>query len=262
MNMKQLVKIKNRIYANYFMPSRLEEYKSILKNVIESGYTIITVRDYYKGLLNNTLNGKYFINRHDIDTIPTSAKEMFEIEKSLGVKGTYYFRLSTIDIELMKEIRTYGSEASYHFEELAQYAKDNHIKSKDKVLEDIEKIREIFIKNFLELERKLGYKMETVCSHGDFVNRQLKCINYEITNSKELRQKLGILCEAYDKDLKDHTLYTTDAPYPKFWNPIDVRELIGKGDVIYMLTHARHWKKNIIRNTMEDLKRFYEGYTW
>ena len=257
-----LNKIKNRLYENYFMPSRIEEYKSILKLIIKNGYKIVSVRDYYKGLLDNSLNGNYFINRHDVDTDSLAAKEMFEVEKELGIKSTYYFRLSTIDIGLMKEIESYGGEASYHFEEIAQYAKDNHIKSKDKVLENIEIIREIFIKNFLELERKLGYKMETVCSHGDFVNRKLKCINNEITNSKELRQKLGILCEAYDKDLKEHTLYTSDAPYPKLWNPIDVKKLIGKGNVIYMLTHERHWKKNIIKNTMEDLKRFYEGYTW
>ncbi len=95
----------------------------------------------------------------------------------------------------MKEIENYGSEASYHFEEIATFAKRNCIKSKEKLLKNIEKIKEEFQKNFLYIEKNLDKKLETICSHGDFINRKLGITNNEITKDLSLRKKLGILAE-------------------------------------------------------------------
>ena len=122
--MGKLEVIKNRIYGDYFMPSRLDEYEKVIKNLSEVGYEHITLRDYNHKLKNGTLaNKKYFINRHDIDTDVKTAKEFFKREKKYNVKATYYFRLSTLDFDFMQEIEEYGSEASYHFEELATMQK-------------------------------------------------------------------------------------------------------------------------------------------
>lgn len=43
MNIKSL---KNRIYADYFMKNRFEEYKNILENFLENGYKFITIDEY------------------------------------------------------------------------------------------------------------------------------------------------------------------------------------------------------------------------
>lgn len=63
------------------------------------------------------------MQRHDIDTDVGGARAFFEIEKALGIRASYYFRLSTIDRDLMREINSYGSEVGYHYEELATHAK-------------------------------------------------------------------------------------------------------------------------------------------
>lgn len=254
----------DRIYSDYFMSSRLSEYENIIKQLVDSGYEFITLKEYCTKLKNNTLdNQKYLINRHDIDTDVSTAKEFFKIEKKYGVKGTYYFRLCTLDYQFMKELNEYGSEATYHFEEVAQYAKDNHIKQKEFIFENMDEIREIFKSNILEIENKLNTKIETVASHGDFVNRGLQIINNEITNDKKLREELGITCEAYDKELMESVdIYVADKMYPEMWAPKPIYEYIGKVDRIYMLTHPREWRVNIIENTVDNIKRFYEGIKW
>ncbi|MBU1667498.1 hypothetical protein KKC13_03710 [bacterium] len=262
--MGKLTIVKNRVYADYLMPSRMEEYEDILKSTLDSGYEYITVRDYYDKLSQNKLeNKKYFVNRHDIDTDKKMARIFFEIEKKYNVRATYYFRLSTLDIELMKEIEAYGSEASYHFEEIATYCKQHHLKSQKNVFENMENIQKLFKKNFRMIENALGSKLQTVCSHGDFVNRKLALTNVAIIKSQGLREELGIVCETYDKIFKDSfDIYVADRPYPLYYTPENIFKCIGKYDKIYMLSHPRQWRSNIIVNTIENLKRVYEDIKW
>lgn len=262
--MGKLTTIKNRLYSDYFMKSRLDEYDRIINQLCINNYEHITFRDYKK-IFNKGLNKdkKYFINRHDIDTDIATAKEFFKIEKKYGVKASYYFRLSTLDFDFMKEIEDYGSEASYHFEEIAQYCKDNHIKSKEEVIDQMDKIKEQFILNFKMIENKLEHKLSTVCSHGDFVNRKLKIVNNEITKDINLRKELNITCETYDKDIMDSfDIYVSDRPYPVFYYPRSIFEYIGNKNIICLLSHPRQWRTNIIVNTLDNLKRFLEGLKW
>ena len=261
--MGKLNQIKNRIISDFLMPSRMIEYEDILKNLLEHEYENLTVFEFYCKIKKNELkyNKKYFINRHDIDL--ATAKEFFKIEKKYDLKSTYYFRLSTIDFNFMADIESYGGEASYHFEEIAQYCKDNHIKSKNNVLVNLDKIKDMFRKNFTMIEKRLGFKLKTVCSHGDFVNRRLNIINNYITDDSMLRDELGIKCEAYDKIIMDaYDIYVSDRPYPIYYNPKSIFECIGKYNIIGMLSHPKHWKTNFITNTRDNLKRVWEGMNW
>ena len=264
--MGKLEVIKNRIYSDYLMPSRLDEYERIIGKLVDNGYEHLTVRDFCLKIKSNSLdkNKKYFINRHDIDTDVKTANAFFEIERKYNVKATYYFRLSTLDFDFMKKIENYGSEASYHFEEIATFAKDNHIKSKEDILDRLDELKEIFKNNFKKIESKLGgVKLQTICSHGDFVNRKLKIVNNEITKDKNLRKELGIICETYDKNLMNSfDIYVSDQPYPKFYTPKSIFEYIGNKNIICMLSHPRQWRVNWVVNTIDNLKRIYEGIRW
>jgi len=263
--MGRLTVIKNRIYSDYFMPSRLQEYEEIIRTSKEKGYIHLTLREYYKLLKNNLIdkNEKYFVNRHDIDTDISTAKEFFKIEKKYKVNATYYFRLSTLDFKFMKEIEKYGGEASYHFEEIATYAKINHLKTKEEVFEKLDEIKEVFIKNFKQIENKGNIKLHTVCSHGDFANRKLGIFNHEITKDENIRKRLGIDCETYDADIMNSfDIYVSDRPYPKFYAPNSIFEYIGKKNIICMLSHPRHWKVNWTINSFDNIQRIYEGLKW
>lgn len=258
--------IKNRIYSDYLMPSRLGEYEELIVKLIKNGYKHVTFRDYKYMLKNNLLqNKKYFINRHDIDTDTdtATAKEFFSIEKQHNVVATYYFRMCTLDFDFMKEIESYGSEVGYHFEEMAQFAKDNHIHSRDELMNGMDKIKKIFKGNFKMIENRLGVKLKTVCSHGDFINRKLNIVNNEITKDASLREELGIECEAYDKEIMNSfDVYVADRPYPAFYAPESVFEYIGKVNIICLLSHPRQWRVSPILNTKENMKRLYEEFSW
>lgn len=246
------------------MGSRLKVYEAIITSFLAAGYKHLTVKEHFLAIKTDKLrHQKIFIHRHDIDTDLTTARKMFEIEKKYGIKATYYFRLSTLDLKFMRELDEFGSEASYHFEELATYCKKQHIKDPQVALNDIGKIRELFILNFRRIEAESRIKLSTVCSHGDFVNRALNLKNHEITRSMELREKLGISGEAYDRIFMENLdAYISDQPYPGSFLPEDIFACIGQHNRICLLTHPRHWYANLKVNTFDNLKRLAEGFLW
>lgn len=259
--MGKLKSIYNRVYSDFFLPSRIKEYEKIITTAKENGYTHISINDYFDKLISNEIGDtKYFIHRHDIDTDLRTTRKIFEVEKKQNIKSTYYFRRSTLDIELMKKINQFGSEASYHFEEVATYCKDNKLKTKKEALNKIEEITSLFKANFTTIESKVGYKLTTVASHGDFVNRKLSLINNVITDNKELRKELGIKCETYDPLIKNSfNSYISDTLYPSFYRPENIFNIIGKHQVICLLSHPRHWESNAWINLKDNFTRVYEG---
>jgi hypothetical protein len=262
MENKKMKTFLNRIYSDYFMGSRFDIYDNLLNTALNNSYIHLSLIEFYFMIKNDKIDSskKYFIHRHDIDTDSLKAHVFFEIEKKLQIKSSYFFRLSTLDYDLMKEINEYGSEASYHFEELAQYGKDKNIKSKDLIIQNLDNIREIFKKNFLSIENNLDYKMKSVVSHGDFVNRKLGLTNSILINS-DIRKQLKIEVEGYDDILlKNYSIKLADRPYPVFFSPISPFEAIRKNyKIIFLLTHPRHWDTNLVVNTKDNMQRIFEG---
>ncbi len=254
--------IFNRIYSDYLLPSRLKEYDSLLQEANTNGYLHVTISHFYSLIQKGELSAeqKYFIHRHDIDTDVSTARAMFEIEKKNGVKSSWYFRRSTFDIELMKEIHNYGSEVGYHYEELSDFCKKHRMKSVDKVKENYEAIRALFKENFIDLEKRCGFKINSIASHGDFVNRKLGLPNHSFVN-KSLLQELDIDFECYDDILlKNYQNILSDTIYPRFYKPQNPLQLIDEGKIrIYLLSHPRHWRKAIWINTVDNIQRFIEG---
>jgi len=79
---QKLLVIKNRVYRDYLMSSRLGEYEKIIVTLLERGYQPLTLRAYVEKLNGSGLDDeKYFLSRHDIDTDIDTAKAFFEVEK-------------------------------------------------------------------------------------------------------------------------------------------------------------------------------------
>jgi hypothetical protein len=254
----------NRVYSDYVMPSRLATHEHLIRTAHDAGYTQTSVRRFFDSMrVGPRPHEKFVVHRHDIDTDVRTARKLFEVEKKHNIKSSYYFRLSTLDIDLMREIEDYGSEASYHYEELATFAKANKIKDPADIRGRLPEIQHNFETNFRRIEQGLGRKMTTVASHGDFANRRLKLNNTEILKDPQLRERCGIKCETYDLGLMEHVdIYISDRPYPQYYHPISPVNAIGRYRRIYLLTHPRQCETNWRENTKENLFRFYEGLTW
>lgn len=119
-----------KLFIKYLQNNRISEYEKIIKIAKKNSYEIISLRDHVEEKYDKTK--KLLILRHDIDHFSDGTGMMFEVEKKYAVTSSFYFRNSTFEPKLMKEIESYGSESSLHFEPIADFVKANpQIKSKE-----------------------------------------------------------------------------------------------------------------------------------
>lgn len=167
----------------------LKAYRFLIESLQNAGYSFITLE-----LFDQSKEGKEVIIRHDIDTSKYRALKFAELEHSLGIKASYFFRIKkcSFNEELIKKIASMGHEIGYHYEDLTM----NH--------GNFEKAIVSFEKN-LNIFRKL-YPVKTICMHGraisKFDNRSLwKKFDYH---------DFGIIYEPYFDINYDKVLYLTD----------------------------------------------------
>lgn len=255
--------VLNRLYSDYLMPSRLPHYAALLAQAQQAGYRQTSVRDWFHTARDHGLDHKVLVHRHDIDTDLRTAKKMFALEQRYGVRASYYFRLSTLDYGLMRAIEDYGSEASYHYEEIASYAKRQHLRQADAVRARMGEIRGLFEANFQRIEQRLARKMLTVASHGDFANRRLGVLNCELLQDPALRLRCGIVCECYDAALLgSFDLYIADRPHPQYFHPMEPAAALHQYRRICLLTHPVQWRTNWLASSRHNLLRAFEGWRW
>ena len=97
-----------------FIPDLLP---TLYQGLIEQGYEFITFNEY---LLEKKPN-KFVILRHDVEKYYANALRFAEIQHEMGIRGTYYFRMSGhFDDEAIKEIASLGHETGYHYDDLSQ----------------------------------------------------------------------------------------------------------------------------------------------
>lgn len=255
--------VLHRVYADYLMPSRLDMYEALLHEARDAGYQQVSVRSFIRGLRAGLPARKTLVHRHDIDSDLRTARKMFALETRHGVQASYYFRLCTLDFGFMREIEAAGGEASYHFEEVADYAKRHRIRSGEEVRKRFPEIRAQFERNLGQITGRLGLRLATVASHGDFANRRLNVINHELLRDEELRRRCGIECESYDAELlRGFDLYISDRKHPVYFHPLSPFEALGRYQRICLLTHPVQWETNWIESTRCNLKRVAEEMAW
>lgn len=178
--------IKQRLYNDFFRPSKEDEYEKILKCACDNECEFHTVLSFEEVVACGVEKGrKYLILRRDIDTADSKIlRKMLALEKEYGARATYYFRWNTIDVKLMKEIAEADGEASYHFEEMATYCYKHRIRTKEEMLKHIEEIRNLFICQYAKFKEKTGQPCLTIASHGDYVNSKFKIQNKELIDER------------------------------------------------------------------------------
>jgi len=130
----------------------LEIYKVLLISIQRAKYKITTVENFFANNFSNI--EKVVILRHDVDARPQNSLIKAQIESSLNISSTYYFRQtnSKTDDEIIEKIADLKHEIGYHYEDLA-FEKG-----------DFEKAIQRFEKN-LNYFRGF-YPVKTICMHG------------------------------------------------------------------------------------------------
>jgi hypothetical protein len=259
-------RIWGRIYGDFLMPSRLAKYRALLERALDAGYTIVSIERFWALIGAGTVDPaqRYLVLRNDIDTGPQTAGAMWRIEHSLGIAGSYFFRLSTLDLALMNDISAAGGDASYHYEELATIAKRRHLRTPSDALRHMAEAQDLFRVNVARLRALSGQPIRVVASHGDFVNRKLGLTNWLILADPAFRAEVGIELETYDDAFMSHvTSRHADLTSPPYWTPEDPEAAIGRTEnVVYILVHPRGWQVERALNARDDMVRTREGLVY
>jgi hypothetical protein len=252
-----------RFYSDFLLPDRLDEYRELLARAVELGYRGMSIGEYRRAVSGERNGTKALILRHDVDTDLPTAKLQFDIERSLEASASYFFRLSTVDVEFMRCVDAHGGDVGYHYEELSTVARERGLRTRGEVELHLSEIRSRFRGNLRELRARAGLPLRFVAAHGDMANRHLGMRNQELLDDA-LRGDLGIEVTA-DARAETPGLVSrfSDAAYPSFWKPHDPMIALERGDaVVYILTHPRQWRRNVRENLREDLDRLVEGYRY
>lgn len=229
----------------YLKNKRISDYDRILSEAVRNGYRIISMDDYLNVKSNSD---RILILRHDIDYVSDANLMMFEIEKKYRARASYYFRKQTIDADLISLIKEYGSEASLHFETIADYIKERGITSKEQLLKTDFKneCSEILKKDLNQLRESFQLKCSTIASHGAPENRLTGILNNYLTEDVSVYEYFGIKLEAYQKEfISEIAEYISDTVmeenggfrYGK--HPLDV--IKSEVSPILFLSHPNHW---------------------
>ena len=73
-------RIRNRIYSDFVMRSRLPAYGQLLELALDAGYRICSVGEAWRLITAGGLvpTDRYIVLRHDVDTDPRTAAAMWE----------------------------------------------------------------------------------------------------------------------------------------------------------------------------------------
>lgn len=185
-------------------------YKELLTSAMDGGYNLTSYEDY---IMNGASYKKVFILRHDVDALPENSYQAALIEREMGAKGSYYFRVvkKSLQPNIIEKIRDLGHEIGYHYEDMALCHGN------------VDKAFEHF-KAKLKLFREY-YPVKTICMHGSPLSKWDNRLLWKKYNYKEL----GIIGEPYfDIDFKK-VLYITDTG--RMWNneTSSVRDRVESG---------------------------------
>jgi hypothetical protein len=253
--------IARRVYGDYLQPERLDDLRFLLEGARAGGYETMTLSAFAERLHEGgqRAGDRILLLRHDVDSDVRRARRMWQIEGSLGMVGSYFFRHSTWDVGFMHELASAGCEVGYHYEELATLVKERGAATASETRALLNAARARLRTTIPELRADSGLTLDVLAAHGDFANRVVGVSNAEMLDDRELRTEIGVRLEAYD--VESHvSARSADGVRPRRWRPADPTDAIGRGEpVVALLLHPRSWGRAPLVNARADLRRASEG---
>jgi len=104
------------------MDFTLSAYKQLISTLQSQGYFFQPFEEYIQNS-----SEKVVVLRHDVDRLPSNALVIAKIEKGIGIRASYYFRIvkESYDENVIRQIAEMGHEIGYHYENLAEISKEN-----------------------------------------------------------------------------------------------------------------------------------------
>ncbi|MBQ7191388.1 MAG: hypothetical protein IJS00_00750 [Paludibacteraceae bacterium] len=130
----------------------LYTYKHLLQAFVAAGYRMIAFEDYLTGSYSDT--DKVVILRHDVDKRPEQSLLTAQIEKRLGVRASYYFRIvdESNKPHIIRQIAALGHEIGYHYEDMT-LCKGDKVQALQSFISHLAYFRQF-------------YSVRTCCMHG------------------------------------------------------------------------------------------------
>ncbi len=103
-----------------------------------------TLEKYTQLLITLKESGMGFQLRHDVDLLPANSLRTAQIENSLQLQSTYYFRMvpESYDEAIIRQIAALGHEVGYHYESLTTCGGDMEAAYRD-FCDNLAKLRQI-----------------------------------------------------------------------------------------------------------------------
>ena len=253
--------IARRLHGDYLQRERLDDFHTLLRDALEQGYRTMTLSAFADVATDGPLRAdeRILLLRHDVDTDVRRARRMWDIERRLGVVGSYFFRRSTWDVGFMHELASAGWDVGYHYEELATVVKERGAASASEARALLGAARARLRTTVPELRAGTGLTLDVFAAHGDFANRAVGVSNVEVLSDPALRSELGVRLEAYDVEAHV-SARSSDGMQPGGWRPEDPMQAMRRGErVVAVLLHPRSWGGAPAVNARADLVRLREG---
>jgi hypothetical protein len=241
-------------------------YRNLLAALQEAKYFFINFEDYCLG---HIPQGKWIILRHDVDDKKQNSLAFARVQNSLGIKGTYYFRMvpESFDKDLIRQVYELGHEVGYHYEDM------------DFARGDRKKALQFFEKHIQELRSVVP--IHTICMHGspksaydnkdvwkDYNYRDYGLIGepYFDMNFNEVFYitDTGRMWDGYKVSLRDKV--KTDKQWPVYHSTKEVISALKNSqfpEKVMMNFHPQRWDNNywhwtkelLIQNAKNQVKR-------
>jgi hypothetical protein len=189
-------------------------YIKLLNALLSLGYSFQTFNEFFK-----SPESEFIILRHDVDRLSNNTLKLAQIENSIGLNSTYFFRMKNKGIDtyhekIIKKIANMGHEIGYHYEDLT-ITKGNLDKAYYSFYQNLKRLRTI-------------YPIVTICMHGSPLS---KYDSRKIWQKYDYR-KLGIIGEPYFDVDYSQVLYLTDTGRRWDGNKFNLRDKVSKRSIV------------------------------
>lgn len=158
------------------MDFTLYKYKELLQVFLHNGYSFQTL-DKFRYISGN----KEIILRHDVENDYRNAIAFAQIEKSLNIKGSYYFRYSKrgFNKEIIQSVAQMGHEIGYHYDDLS-FCNGNINKAKLRFIQNLQSLRQMVTVTTITMEGSplSRYNNGHIWNHIDYKDYGIQCEPY------------------------------------------------------------------------------------